>query len=619
MKYTLNINSNNITYKEGDSLLVSFSEPFLYVDSINSIEFDLIPLDTLENGHNVQIRWSYDTKQLDRASGKPHITWSSWIDFRVGGVNTNHQEIYEEILKNNSFDLQLRFVRRGSETGARRIETVVLDLTHGSAPETPQKAGDLFPNQSACKANSCVTPNFNSGVSLNCNSDTLFRPYDAMGPGIQLWKDLSCAVSEMFGHCVRYFKTQAKIESADAVLKEYSLYEVTDVKDIKILVPDNALPDNAIKFMPFDMDFGDGIEVHIVKEHFERAFGFDDLPEQKDYLYFPLIDRLFEVHSAYLYRDFMAAEAYYKVMLYKWQDKANVMRENPDIAKYVDDLTEDFDEILQPEIDKEFIDITKPMQYETVAVGGFDKVRSSINTILKIEVKDLTNYFTVVGKYFYDMKTAMNWNDLAVKYKLPVNRKADENTAFTMWFKTTKTVFSNTSTNTYDTLLEGYNDITEKGYRFTLDYVPGTTADSAITKSITIKINDESLTFDIPVLNPETWYGLVINHLNEYSQVAVYLWEMKYNPNQPNQNKTTDLKLIYSSNSAITPSEVISGGTFELRAGTIGITNVRVMSEAVEEEKQALFLNQYVVREARYGLLIDNAIPPLRMIKEYVR
>ncbi len=619
MKYTLNINANNITYKEGDTLLVSFSEPFLYVDSINSIEFDLVPLDTLENGHNVQIRWSYDTKQLDRASGKPHITWSSWIDFRVGGVNTNHAAIYADILKNNSFDLQLRFVRRGSETGARRIETLVLDLTHGSAPETAQRAGDLFPTQSACKASSCVTPNFNSGVSLNCNSDTLFRPYDVMGPGIQLWKDLSCAVSEMFGHCVRYFKTQAKIESADAVLKEYSLYEVTDVKDIKILVPDNALPDNAIKFMPIDIDFGDGIEVHIVKEHFERAFGFDDLPEQKDYLYFPLIDRLFEVHSAYLYRDFMAAEAYYKVMLYKWQDKANVMRENPDIAKYVDDLTEDFDEILQPEIDKEFIDITKPMQYTTVAVGGFDKVRSSINTILKIEVKDLTNYFTVVGKYFYDMKTSMNWNDLAVKYKLPVNRKVDENTAFTMWFKTTKTVFSNTSTNTYDTLLEGYNDTSEKGYRFTLNYVAGTTADSAIAKSITAKINDESITFDIPTLSPETWYGLVINHLNEYSQLAVYIWEMKYNPNQPTQNKTTDLKLIYSKTSEITPSEVISGGTFELRAGTIGITNVRVMSEIIEEEKQALFLNQYVVREARYGLLIDNAIPPLRMIKEYVR
>lgn len=620
MRYTLSLTSNNITFKEGDSILISFSNPFLYIQSIDDIQFDLIPLDTLENGHDIQIRWSYDVAQLDRATGKPHVVWSSWIDFKRDSIlNPNLQQLYTEILqKSDSIDLEFRFVRKGPEVGARRIETVQLEITHKDPPEKSLRAKDLFPTSSDCKASSCITPNFNSGVSLNCNKDTLFRPYDVMGPGIQLWKDLSCAVSEMFGHCVRYFKTQAKLESADTILKEYSLYEVTDVKDIKILVPDNTLPDNAIKFMPYDMDFGDGLEVHIVKEHFERAFGFDDLPEQKDYLYFPLIDRVFEVHSAYLFRDFMAAEAYYKVMLFKWQDKANVMRENPEIAQYIDDLTENFDEILQPEIDKEYIDVTKPQQYSTVAVGGFDKVRSSINQNLNIEVSDLTNYFTVVGKYFYNLSNNMNWGDLAVKYKLDVNRKITDNTAFTMWFKTTKTTFKK-SPNTFDVLLEGYNDQLNKGFRFTLDYSAGATADSAVVKSITAKVNEETITFDIPELTPEKWYGIVINHSNEFSQLSVFVWEMKYNQNQPTQNKTTDLKLIYSKVNSITPADVISGGTFEMRAGTLGVTNVRVMSETIEEEKQPLFLNQYIVREARYGLCIDNVIPPLRMIKEYIR
>lgn len=618
MRYTLNISANNVTYKSGDTLVVSFSTPFSYVKSFDSISFDLIPLDTLENGHDVYIRWSYDVAQLDRATGKPHVVWSAWEDFSIGAVrNPNIQSIYDNMLsKQDSLDIQFRFVRRGPETSARRLETVVLEISHNPPPEQPD--GKQFPTQSACKASSCVTTNFSSGVTLNCNSNTLFRPYDVMGPGIQLWKDLSCAVSEMFGHCVRYFKTQAKLESADTVLKEYSLFTVEDVKDIKILVPDNTFPDNAIKFMPFDMDFGDGLEVHIVREHFERAFGYDDLPEQKDYIYFPLLDRIFEVHSAYLYKDFMAAEAYYKVMLYKWQDKQNVMRENPEIAKYVDDLIEDFDEVLQPETDKEFIDITIPQQYTTTSVGGFDKVRSQINENLVIEVKDLTNFFTVVGKYFYDMPKNMNWGDLAVKYKLPVNRKVNENTAFTMWFKTTKTTFVK-SINTYDILLEGYNDAIQKGFRFTLDYVAGTTANSAITKSISAKINGDVYQFEIPELKPETWYGLVINHMNDFSQLSVHIWEMKYNPKQPSQNKTTDLRLIYTDHVSITPQDVISGGTFELRSGTIGITNVRVWNESMEEEKQPLMLNQYVIKDSRFALLIDNAIPPLRLVKEYVR
>jgi hypothetical protein len=618
MRYTLNITSNNITYKEGDTLLVSFSEPFRYVGSFDSVSFDLIPLDTVQNGHDVYIRWSYDTTQLDRATGKPHVVWSAWENFLIGGVeNPNLQQVYRNILsKNNCIDIQFRFVRRGTESGARRLETVVLEITHVPAPELPIEK--QFPVQSACKANSCVTTNFSSGVTLKCDSSSLFRPYDVMGPGIQLWKDLSCAVSEMFGHCVRYFKTQAKLESADTVLKEYSLFEVTDVKDIKILVPDNTLPDNAIKFMPFDMDFGDGIEVHIVKEHFERAFGYDDLPEQKDYLYFPLIDRMFEVHSAYLYRDFMAAEAYYKVMLYKWQDKANVMRENPAIAQYVDDITEDFDEILQPEIDKEYIDITNPQQYTTTAIGGFDKVRSHINSNLKIEVSDLTNYFTIVGKYFYDMDKVMKWGDLAVKYKMSVNRGIEKNTAFSMWFKTTKTTFTK-SPNTYDILIDGYSDIEQKGFRIILDYAPGTTANSAITQSITVKVNSNTHTFEIPKLNPQNWYGLVVNHMNEFSQVSIHIWEMKYNTKQPTQNKTTDLKLIFTKHVDSPTQEVKNSGTFELRAGTIGITNVRIWDESIEEEKQPLLLNQYIVKDSRYALTIDNAIPPLRMVKEYVR
>jgi hypothetical protein len=440
-----------------------------------------------------------------------------------------------------------------------------------------------------------------------------------MAPGIQLYRDLSCAVSEMFGHCVRYFKTQARLESADTVLKEYSLFDVTDVKDIKIMVPDNAFPDNAVRFIPFDMDFGEGLEVHIVKEHFERAFGQDDLPEQKDYLYFPLIDRMFEVHSAYLYRDFMMGEYYYKVMLYKWQDKLNVMRP-PEIDAYVDSLTDNFDEILQPEIDREFLEITKPQQYTTVSVGGFDHVRSLINQTLKIETKDLTNYFTVVGKYFYDMNGHQE-RELAVKYKQSVNRGATSNTGFSMWFKTTKTTFLKPQLNTDDILIDGYNESETKGYRLTMNYIPGTTANSAITGSITAKVNDVDLEFDsIPQLKPESWYGIVFNHMNDFSQGALYIWEMKYNPNQPSQNKTTALRLIYTKVIDIDPVNVNPTNTFyQLYTGTFGLTNVRVWKESIEEEKQPLLLNQYVVRDSDQTLLIDNAIPPLRMVKEFVR
>jgi len=616
MRFEFNVESNNITYNSGDTLLVDFSQPFYYVQSITDLSFDFSPIDTWEDGHDISMRWSYDTSPIDNATGKPHVVFSGWIDVIKDGVkNVDLDTTFEKIIeKNNTFLLQFRLVRRGPHSGARAINRIVIDYVQGSAPETPA----ISPyGSSGCKANVCPTTNFSSGIRVNADPALLFRPYDVMSPAIKIYQEMSMAVSEMFGHCVRYFKTQAKIESADAILKEYSLFEVTDVKDIKVLVPDNQFPDNAIKFLPYDMDFGDGLEVHIVREHFERAFGCDDLPEQKDYIYFPLIDRIFEVHSAYLFRDFMAAESYYKVMLFKWQDKLNVMRTNPEIDQYVNDLHESLDEVLGPEMQREFEEITKPMQYQTIAIGGFDHVRSHINENLVIETKNLSNYFTIVGKYFYDMPRAMNWGDIAVQYKLKVERTLTDNTAITMWFNTRKSVLP-TTTNTYDILIDGYNSTESKGIRATLNYTNG------VTTSMTLLSNGQTLTFDksFPVLGPDDWYALVINHMNDYSQASVHIWKMKHNPNLPqvNQPKTTDLQLIFTQVVDMTPTELMpTNTTFTLRAGTTNITNVRVWKESMEEEKQPVTLNQYVVRDNDIALLIDNAIPPLRMVKEYVR
>jgi hypothetical protein len=562
------------------------------------------------------MRWSYDTHPIDQATGKPHVVFSGWIDVVKDGVrNSELNSIFDKIIeKNDTFLLQFRLVRKGPHSGARSINRIVIDYVQGSAPEVPA----ISPyGKTSCKANVCPTTNFSSGIRIDCDPALLFRPYDVMSPAIKIYQEMSMAVSEMFGHCVRYFKTQAKVESADAILKEYSLFEVTDVKDIKVLVPDNQFPDNAIKFLPYDMDFGDGLEVHIVREHFERAFGCDDLPEQKDYIYFPLIDRIFEVHSAYLFRDFMAAESYYKVMLFKWQDKLNVMRNNPEIDEYVNDLHESLDEVLLPEMLKEFDEITKPMQYQTIAIGGFDHVRSHINESLFIETKNLSNYFTIVGKYFYDMPRTMNWGDIAVQYKLKVNRLLTDNTAISMWFNTRKSVLPNT-VNTYDILIDGYNVQESKGIRATLNYTNG------VTTSMSILSNGQTLTFDksFPQLDANDWYGLVINHMNDYSQATVHIWKMKHNPNLPqaNQPKTTDLQLIYTQVVDMNPTALDPTNTvFTLKAGTTNITNVRVWKESMEEEKQPVTLNQYVVRDNDIALLIDNAIPPLRMVKEYVR
>lgn len=622
MRYSYEFTSNNLTYNAGDTLLIDFANYFPYVKSIESIKFDLSPLETNDNGHDIFIRWTYDIQQLDRAVGKPHVVWSAWEQITELGIQGEFSKrIFDKIVRqtnpyvernSDSFDLQIRLVRRGTSSGGRQLTNITIDVTDGWIPEEP-----AIPviSKGGCKATSCPTTNFGTGVTIACDSN-LFRPYDMMGPAIKLYHEMACSVSEMFGHCVRYFKTEANLESADPILKEYSLYTVTDVKDIKILLPDNNIPDNAINFLPYDMDFGESLEVHIVREHFHRAFGDDNLPEQKDYIYFPLLDRIFEVHSSYLFRDFMADQVYYKLSLYKWQDKLNVMRENPEIDQYVDSIHTSLDEVLDAEIQKEYIEITKPQHYQTIAIGGYDHIRSHINEKLIIETKDLTNYFTVVGKYFYDLTKGMNWQDIAAQYKYLVNRGDNANTSFTMWFKPQHL---SSSTNAYDTLIEGFNASENKGFQINLDY----TGQSA--SSITVKSNAHTLKFskNFPTLSNNDWYGLCVNHMNEFGQIAVYIWKMGYDSTMPprGQQKTTNLQLIFSEVIDINYKEAINptNTPFLLRAGTIYLTNIRVWNESIEEEKQPIMLNQYVVKDNDFGLIIDNAVPPIRLVREYVR
>ena len=76
---------------------------------------------------------------------------------------------------------------------------------------------------------------------------------------------MSRLVSNMFGFCVLYFKTEANATSRDVVLKEYSIEKVIDKQNVKILVPDNQLPTRELQFNTMMIDYPVQFEIHIVK------------------------------------------------------------------------------------------------------------------------------------------------------------------------------------------------------------------------------------------------------------------------------------------------------------------------------------------------------------------
>jgi hypothetical protein len=416
-------------------------------------------------------------------------------------------------------------------------------------------------------------------------------------------------------------------------------------------------------FTPFDMDF-ESFEVHIVKEDFERAFGYCVRPEERDYLYFPLENRMYEIESPYLYKDFMRDGVYYKVNLVKYQDSLNIGVEPGSTADKLEiELTQDFDDLFKEENELEFTQITKPLQYKTIGTGNYDFVRSEINEALSIKNHDINNYFTIVAKYAYDLGS-VGYNNLAVKYKTKVDIPETEDRVYTMWFRTNREIFQNTefvqhvnvdeNGMLYDTLLNGvshgeFDQVTgatapDKGISIDLQY-NDTNGDKAfVTKGINVKINGQSYTFDTNSLEPwpnqtfpnlvvdttniqgkyressRKWFAMVLNVSNQHQSINCNIWEMVFDASKPSYiQQTTQLKLVFSQTLSFTRQSIQPNKYYELVGSPVELTNVRLLNQLINEENQPLMLNRYTVRDNQYAIMIDNALPPLNMGREAVR
>ena len=640
---SINFTSNNITYRDGDSLIVSFDGPFTSVAKFNSYTETTDPLQTDNDYLITNVRWSKDNQ-----------TWSPWIlcTKNIDGTK-NFPNI--EFDQGSSINLEFKYIRVSQPEPPSPNPITLTNITLDFDTMVPES------NYVEPPAKICPSGDYYKGIRIDCEDGNLFRVYDLMGPAIQLNRELALSVSEMFGWNVCYFKVAADGRTKDVILKEYSLYNVSDIKNIRVVVPDNQFPDNKIMFTPFDMNFEEGFEVHIVKEDFERAFGYCVRPEERDYLYFPLENRLYKVESPYLFKDFMRDGVYYKANLVKWQDSQNIINTgataSAEAATVIDDITQSFD-IFNDEKEKEFTQITKPLQYNTINLGPYDFVRSEMNEKLAIEKHDINNYFTIVAKYAYDLNS-IDYNDLAIRYKTEVDVKENDDRVYMFWMRANRQVFENPELGPevvnfypigstyhgllYDTIFDGTGGGTS-GIQINLQY-GDTNGDKAyVTKGFEVIVNGDSKQFNTNYLHPwpdqefpnllldakqydqnkitdsRKWYAFVLNVSNEYQTMNLNVWEMQFDATKPAYvQQSTQLRLVFGETKEFDKQSIKPGAFYELNGWPGQITNVRLLTELINEENQPLMLNRYTVRDNQYARMIDNALPPLKMTREPVR
>ena len=426
-----------------------------------------------------------------------------------------------------------------------------------------------------------------------CN-DNLFNPYN-LNKSTKFVKQISGLVNNIFGHEVNYFRTEPDMRTEDVTLMEYSLYDVVDNKNIKILVPGNEFPEESITFDIFGMDFAD-FEIHITQEEFDRAFGERDsdgnliksrYPRAKDYMYIPIINRMYEVHTVALADEFNKTNSYWRVMLKKYQERTSVSKNEFDTA--TDVLTTGIEEVFGERQREEQEKDSNPQQFQTVISAYKDGIRNFYNKSLEIVDSDLKNRWTVISKNYYDL-TGIAENETAIEYDATSFLNSGKNMAISLWVKPQ---FEQGSGDHF--IIGDSTAIT--GFKTYLN-----------DTEFKVAVNGNTTTFNHGLTLSQKWYGIVLNVSNEFSSMSLSI----YTINEGGLPQSSSSKLIEEFNEVKSGNFIWSSDDkFQLRGNSTYMTNIRVFDEMIEEEQRSNILNQYIVRDNQLSRIIDNAIPSL--------
>ena len=442
----------NFTYI-GSYRVLSWDKPYTNVSSVNGWIIDSIntstdPVDLDAQDIVIDFRYSIDGE-----------TWSLWtnVGTALTGISqsttSNDRAIPFSITLDptNPFYPEFRFTSTAKNndgtvaySGNEPISPTVaivnfdLDLTYNSVYDpTNDIIRAPVPTCSEEKSNRPVIFNNDCGVIT-------FNPY-AVNTALNLYQDLSLAVNKLFGWEVNYYSVQAQSRSKDVILKEYTLYDVVDEKCVKVMVPNNQFPDNKINYDPFGLSFEEPFEIHIDKIYFESFFGRGAQPRKRDIIYFPLTNRIYEINSMYLFRDFMYSPVYFKVELKKYQPKSNTYYRDPAYKEELDGIALNSQTLFGAEINDQEKQLTKPQQYATSTQDRSpDPIRSYLYSGLPIVGYDLNNNWTIVFNHYYDMDESFKYDPefiydpneyrQAVRYRtLPILTTTSE-IAYTAWF-----------------------------------------------------------------------------------------------------------------------------------------------------------------------------------------
>jgi hypothetical protein len=577
----------------GDSQIIK--PPFIYkVFKLEDVE---VISSTGVEGATLKWRYSQDNSR----------TWSDWEILTKENVSTKRLtptrffEVEYSIENTTAVPIKIQDINL-----IGNFQNVTLDY---------QKT-NLYGLRECCQSNLTGTfdangnfipnTNLNSDGSGSCESTNLFpkttadqqallyNPYN-QGTALNLLNKLSTDAQLLFGHQVIYFVTDPDAKGQDYSMHEYQLYNIVCEGDIKVSVNNNEFPDSQITMNQFDLSLFDNMEVHITKEQFKQVFGIQRRPGKEDFMYFCQLNRMFQVDHVSQFRGFNNSSVYYKLILKKYNQKANVQAGTVEIQNKLDMLTQN--STIDSLFGVENVDDKKAVANK-IQTKVLTKDLIRLEYLAKINKELIENASTIISKSNYDLYS-VDAGTPAVNYlnSDPI-LKVSDNIGFTLWF----------SINNY---------IQDEVYNF-FNYYDDTTVGNPIgwkvnlqNDVITVTLNGDTYTTNSDLmLDEEVWYCYTLNIDQRNRKMSQFIYKRNVDFEEDAGKLINNfLRKVYSDEQDMTPIEFqIENTNPQLLGSDMRATNLRLFTDIIPESTFDKILNQAIIRDdSKYLVFADNA------------
>lgn len=582
---------NNSITVNGKSVVMNMSESIYSVQNISAITEDIDYGDNDPSFMDRYFRYSKD--------GKIWSMWYPWTPFendvlnRISVLRFNpDDELY--------FSFKYEYMMDVSPE-VQTLETPVVVNAIGIVIYTENAKFPLRMDVSnlICFGDQCPEALFDRNSTLDL--------YDIGSMG-DFYKSMSYSMNLMAGLPVCYFHTSPDESGTDYVFREYTLYNMDARKCIKAVVPDNEFGNPEFKYMPTDMSFAneDTLVLNIDKVYFEEYFGRRSEPRKKDFLYMPMINRMYEVINVEMVRGLMMMPIYWELSLRKFKPNINqqwTQDENIETAELLDNMVLTTVDQFGDEAHYQEKNAVMEAQYQT---EGEEKkkgeTRYFLDQALNVRETEFNFNYTRLFNYYYDMGSVINSSGLGVIYNEYATIDAEHDATIMFSFQlldTTDGIVNFVTTEGIDPKLRIYADYKRTGNK-------------SRSFKFALELNGKTYDMNVDGVVTKKWYTVIVSIMPQFSQIGLYMYEFipdKYDEN--NSSKTNLMLHVLFDNCA--DMEINNKKRFALSRCIANVANFRVFDRSIDEEKHEYVLSQLIIKDEGMLRIIDNCRPKLGM------